>query len=193
MDEKKRAEKHERSSWSRLVRGGNEKKHGFAKKCVHFGGFGEGYGGFMGVKRRVLESTEGLEEEGGSGGRAEGSGGSAPPLPGNGAPSPACGSAVVPATREPLPAFAFLLSLVPVLTLATSKVGASSHSYVYIKKKILLWTNTFLFLSGCSDRGRAVPRSALPSVSLAAALCSIFALFLGGFLHGPLILPTDCF
>lgn len=129
-----------------MVAGGEGKNTVFRRNVCISVGSGKVYGGFMGVERRVFESTDGLEEEGGCGDRAEGSGGSAPPLPGNGAPSPACGSAVVPATREPLPAFAFLFSFVPVLTLATSEVGTSSLSYVYMKKRTLLWTNTFFVL-----------------------------------------------
>lgn len=117
------------------------------------------------VSRDVfLKARTGSRKRGGCGDRAEGSGGSAPPLPGKGAPSPACGSVVVPATGNVSRRSRFLFCFVPDLTLATSKVGGLRHRRIlicvfFLKKRILLSMNTFLFLSGNTSltERRAVP------------------------------------
>lgn len=124
--------------------------------------------------------------------RTEGGGGSAPPLPGNRAPSPACGSAVVPATGEPLPALALLFSFVPVLTLATSKVGGFV-AFVCVCQKRGSCPGRTHFRScpaALAARTCGSPRSALPSIALPAALCFIFGPFLGHF--GSLVLASEC-
>lgn len=115
MEDKKRAQKQARAILleppGREREGGGrtdgrtEKRRLFSKKCAHFGGVRRRLRWVHGCRETCLFFWKHRRARGSRAAvaiRAEGSGGSAPPLPGNRAPSPACGSALVPATREPL-------------------------------------------------------------------------------------------
>lgn len=160
---------------------GGRKNTVLSKKCVHFGGFGEGYGGLMGVERRVFEGTDGFKEEG----RLWRSGGRQRRLRTTAARKGSSKSSLWvrgrPGDGERLPAVAFfVLFCARFDTCHVHSGGASapSHSYMCIKKKNpALDEHIFVLVrqhvSDCETCGP----SALPSVSLPPALCSIFAPF----------------
>lgn len=141
---------------------GGRKNTVFSRKCVHFGGFGEGYGGLMGVERRVFEGTGGFKEEG----RLWRSGGRQRRLRTTAARKGSSKSSLWvrgrPGDGERLPAVAFFVlfrARFDTCHIQSGGASAPSHSYMCIKKRILLWMNTFLFLSGNTSLTvrRAVP------------------------------------
>lgn len=174
------------AAWFAGGRGEEKKNTVFGRNVCVSVGSGQGYWLYGCRSVFFWSAQKGLEEEGGGGGRGgKAAAAPAPPLPGNGAPSPACGSAVVPATGEPLPAFAPFFCLVWPPVFDTRHVqggGASSRSYVCIKKEDpALDEHIFLLLlsgcSGCEDVGPSIrpAASSLPTGRTLLHLCALFA------------------